>query len=118
MRIIHSSIMAAAVLAAAVFMGYTSLAGDNKEQRVTEHLVEIRNLEFMPKSIEVKPGDKITWINYDLVPHTVTADDESWDSGLINSNDKWETEVKEDMYASYFCRYHPTMKARLDVLLK
>ena len=44
-------------------------AGDALNQR---HVVEIRNLEFTPKELTV--GDTITWINYDLVPHTVTAD--------------------------------------------
>jgi len=39
------------------------------------HVVEIRNLEFTPKELVVATGDTITWINYDLVPHTVTADD-------------------------------------------
>ena len=47
-------------------------AGDTLNQR---HVVEIRNLEFTPKELTVVPGDTITWINYDLVPHTVTADD-------------------------------------------
>ncbi|GJM15003.1 MAG: amicyanin [Thermodesulfobacteriota bacterium] len=78
-----------------------------------EHIVEIRNLVFTPNELTVAPGDTITWINYDFVPHTVTANDESWDSGLIEANGKWQIVVTEDMYKSYFCRFHPNMKAGL-----
>jgi len=115
-RIIFSLIWTAAVLAVAVLGIFDTVkAGEPQSQ---QHVVEIRNLEFTPKKLDVKPGDTITWINHDLVPHTVTADDESWDSGLINANAQWQTVVKADMFASYFCRFHPTMKARLDIVLK
>ena len=87
-------------------------AGD---QTSKNHTVEIRDLGFKPNELEVSPGDTITWINYDIVPHTATSDDESWDSGLIAQDGKWQSVVKEDMMTSYFCRYHPTMKATLKI---
>jgi plastocyanin len=115
-RILFTIFWTAAVLAVAVLGIFDTVkAGEPQSQ---QHVVEIRNLEFTPKKLDVKPGDTITWINHDLVPHTVTADDESWDSGLINANAQWQTVVKADMFASYFCRFHPTMKARLDIVLK
>ena len=80
------------------------------------HVVEIRDLEFTPKELSVAPGDPITWVNDDLGPHTVTADDESWDSGFISAQGRWQTVVRADMYASYFCRYHPSMTARLRIV--
>ncbi len=113
MRIVLSSVWTATVIAVAVLVGTTLnpvKAGDPLSQR---HVVEIRNLEFTPKELAVAPGDTITWVNYDLVPHTVTADDESWDSGLIDAQGQWETVVQADMHATYFCRYHPSMTARL-----
>ncbi len=116
MRILFSLIWTAAVLAVAVLGIFHTVKAEEPQSQ--QHVVEIRNLEFTPKKLDVKPGDTITWINHDLVPHTVTADDESWDSGLINANAQWQTVVKADMFASYFCRFHPTMKARLDIVLK
>jgi len=115
-RILFTIFWTAAFLAVAVLGIFDTVeAGEPQSQ---QHVVEIRNLQFVPKELEVKPGDTITWINYDLVPHTVTADDENWDSGLINANAQWQTVVKVDMFASYFCRFHPTMKAQLDIVLK
>jgi plastocyanin len=46
--------------------------------------VTINNYKFTPKSIAVKPGTTITWHNkQDDDDHTVTADDGSFDTGVI-----------------------------------
>ncbi len=114
MRIVLTSLLwTATVIAVAVLVGTTLnsvKAGDPQSQ---QHVVEIRNLEFTPKELAVAPGDTIRWVNYDLVPHTVTADDESWDSGLVGSQGQWQTVVQADMLTTYFCQFHPTMKAQL-----
>ncbi|MGI8623301.1 MAG: plastocyanin/azurin family copper-binding protein, partial [Solirubrobacteraceae bacterium] len=36
--------------------------------------VGMKNIEFNPKGITVKVGEKITWTNNEDVPHNVTAD--------------------------------------------
>ena len=116
MRIVLTSLWTATAITVAALLGATSnpvKADDSLSQR---HVVEIRNLEFTPKELALAPGDTITWINYDLIPHTVTADDESWDSGLIGVQEQWQTVVEADMYAAYFCRYHPSMTARLRIV--
>ncbi len=115
MSILSSSLRTVVAIAAAVLLSMPvqpPAAGDSVAK---EHVVEIRNLEFSPKELTVTPGDTITWINYDFIPHTVTADDESWDSGLIEAEGKWQTVVKKGMYETYFCRYHPNMKAQITV---
>ena len=113
MSLLLTSLRTVAVIAVTVLVCSSLtpvMAGDSESK---EHVVEIRNLEFTPKELAVAPGDTITWINYDFVPHTVTADDESWDSGLIKAEGQWQTVVQADMLTTYFCRFHPTMKARL-----
>lgn len=113
MTLLLTSLRTVAVIAVTVLIcGSLTpvMAGDSESK---EHVVEIRNLEFTPKELTVAPGDTITWINYDFVPHTVTADDESWDSGLIKAEGQWQTVVQTDMLTTYFCQYHPTMKAGL-----
>ena len=116
MHVVLTSLWTATVIAVAVLVGTTLppvTAADSLNQH---HVVEIRDLEFTPKELAVAPGDTITWINYDLVPHTVTADDDSWDSGFVGAQGQWQTVIQADMYASYFCRYHPSMTARLRIV--
>src|SRR5258705_5971064 len=44
----------------------------------------IAGFSFQPSSITVSVGDTITWTNNDGTPHTVTADDGSFNSGAIS----------------------------------
>ena len=116
MRISVKLLWTVTLIAVAVLEGFTfnSVKADGSKSK--QHVVEIRDLEFTPKELVVTPGDTITWINYDIVPHTVTADDESWDSGLVNAQGQWQIVVKADMNATYFCRYHPSMTAGLRIV--
>ena len=80
---------------------------------VTTHAIEIRDFVFSPRSIKVKTGDTITWTNFDIVPHTATANDSSWDSGTLEQGESFILTIAEDMELDYFCVFHPMMKASL-----
>ena len=60
-------------------------------------VIEIQNFEFMPERPSVNIGDVVVWKNMDIVPHTATSKDGSWDSGPIESGGEWETVITEDM---------------------
>ena len=77
------------------------------------HTVIIGNFKFTPEVLSVKPGDRIVWVNQDIVPHTATAHDGSWDTGAIGSNESKEIVVKQAQTLAYYCFYHPVMTAKL-----
>ena len=81
----------------------------------TEHVVEITGFQFVPDSIDVKKGDTITWVNLDIAPHTATADDATFDTGDMKMGASVSMEVSSSGVISYFCRYHPMMKAEVNV---
>ena len=105
----------AAALAVAVVIALTSLASDAADGG-RDHVVEIRNFEFSPRELTVAPGDTVTWINRDIVPHTATARDEGWDSDSIETNDRWRMTIREGQDEDYFCRFHPSMVGRLRIV--
>lgn len=78
-------------------------------------VIEIRGFEFVPETPAVKPGDVIVWVNKDIVPHTITAKDGGWDSGLIKTGGEWRMVVEDETSQAYYCRFHPSMIARLDI---
>ncbi|OED42459.1 hypothetical protein AB833_07450 [Chromatiales bacterium (ex Bugula neritina AB1)] len=80
-----------------------------------EHIVEITGFKFVPATITVKAGDTITWLNKDIAPHTATADDSSFDTGLLKQNESGSITVTENQTIAYFCKFHPSMKASLTV---
>lgn len=77
--------------------------------------VEVSEFVFSPTRIQVGPGDRIIWTNRDIVPHTATATDQSWDTGEIGPNESVEITVRAAMSEAYFCRFHPSMKAQLQL---
>jgi plastocyanin len=43
--------------------------------------VSMTNTQFVPREVTIRPGDAVTWTNpHGGMPHTVTADDGSFDS--------------------------------------
>jgi len=90
----------------------------NKTSAPTAHVVEIKDFVFSPATLAVKPGDTITWTNLDIVPHTATANDKSWTSDELKTGESYTLTVAADTSADYFCVYHPSMLATLDVASK
>ena len=78
-------------------------------------VVEIRGFQFIPEAPVVNSGDVVVWKNMDLVPHTVTSNDDSWESGLIAAGAEWETVISVDMIQEYHCSYHSSMTGRLTI---
>jgi plastocyanin len=79
------------------------------------HTVTVVGMKFVPDKLEVHPGDTIVWKNDDIVPHTVTATDKSFDSGAIISGKSWHHVVQKKGRLAYSCTFHPTMKGTLVV---
>ena len=115
MHSISRILQTAAVFIAAVAIVTSSPSIHAVENSGTRHVVDIRGLKFQPVELVVVPGDIIVWINHDIIPHTATADDKSWDSKSIGKQGEWQTNVEPGMTEEYFCRFHPNMKARLQI---
>jgi plastocyanin len=67
------------------------------------------NLAYQAPSMTVKVGTTIEWKNGDQVPHTVTADDNSFDSGLIDGGGTWRHTFNTPGTYTYHCIPHPFM---------
>jgi plastocyanin len=77
--------------------------------------VKLSGLRFEPQSLSVNVGDRIQWLNDDIVPHTATAADKSFDSGDIAAGQSWTYVAHKAGTFDYACRYHPMMTGRLVV---
>ena len=108
--------LGAAAIAAAAFIGLIPLSMGATETGGQRHVIEIRKFEYRPQELEVAPGDTVVWINYDLIPHTATAEDANWDSETIEAKKEWQIVVREGMSELYLCLFHPTMRGRLKIV--
>ena len=66
--------------------------------------------DYAPYEFIASVGDTITWINDDDTPHTVTANDYSFDSGTLRKGDPWSYTFTESGTYNYFCEPHPWME--------
>lgn len=82
------------------------------------HKITIIRSAFHPETLPVRGGDRIRWTNNDIVPHTATALDQSWDTGPLAPGEAGEVIVgygtqNTRFSGDYFCRYHPTMRGSI-----
>lgn len=72
-------------------------------------------MQFKPAALTVRRGERITWVNKDLFPHTATGAKRMLDSPSIPAGGSWSTVAAEAGTIEYSCTFHPTMKATLTV---
>ena len=98
MNLIHSAIVALAV----------STAGPHLN-------VDISDYAYHKAAITVAAGTTITFTNHDDDPHTVTADDKSFDSKGLGNGDTWTHKFTKPGKYTYHCSAHPFMKGTIIV---
>lgn len=70
-------------------------------------------MKFVPDRVEVAVGERITWVNRDIVPHTVTGG--GIESGDLAEGKSFSYVAKARGETPYICRLHPMMKATIVV---
>ncbi len=81
----------------------------------TSESVAIRDFTFSPGNLRVPVGAKVTWTNYDAAPHSATAKDGTWDTGILSKGESKTLTFDKAGDYSYYCTVHPSMVARLQV---
>jgi plastocyanin len=76
--------------------------------------VSIGFADFSPSHLDVLVGETVTWRNDSVRQHTVTARDESWDSGRLGARAVFRRRFEQPGEVSYFCRLH-VIPGSLDV---
>jgi plastocyanin len=77
--------------------------------------ITIQNMAFSPASLTIKVGDKVTWTNQDSVGHSATADDNSFDTGVIAQGQSGSNTFTKAGTYTYHCSVHPSMTATIIV---
>jgi plastocyanin len=76
---------------------------------------EIRDFAFAPPSISVPLGSTVTWRNTGAAPHTVTAEDGSFNSEMIAAGGAWARTFETAGTFTYVCAFHPQMEGVVEV---
>lgn len=73
------------------------------------------NYLYVPKTIHVKAGTPLTLYNTDDVLHSITADDQSFDSGLIGPGASFSVKLDQPGQVAIHCAVHGRMRATIVV---
>lgn len=82
---------------------------------VGETGVAIEGSKFVPRDVTVRVGETVVWTNMDNLPHSVTADDGSFDShsscGMVagrcmNKGETYRQTFRRAGSFPYYCRTH------------
>lgn len=78
------------------------------------HTVEIKQMKFDPAEIKVRRGDKVVWINHDILVHDITEEtSKAWTSSALPVGASWSMTVTKS--SAYYCSIHVVMKGKVIV---
>jgi plastocyanin len=101
--------LATALIVVALGLGARSVAAQESAA------VSIVDFAFQPASVEIATGGTVTWTNTGQAPHTVTADDGSFDSGTLSPGATFSQTFATAGTFTYHCNIHPQMTATVIV---
>jgi plastocyanin len=77
---------------------------------------QIDDFSFSPSSISVPVGSTVMWRNAGEAPHTVTAEDGSFDSDMIAAGGSWVWTFDAVGTFRYTCSFHPEMEGVVEIM--
>ncbi len=77
--------------------------------------VQVLDFDYGPREITVGVGTNVRFVNVGVAPHTVTANDASFDSGFMAKGDAYSHTFSSPGTYAYFCIFHPGMTGTVRV---
>jgi plastocyanin len=90
-----------------------SKGGD--KQPLADIGVDMKNIQFKPKNITIKPGDEVTWTNRDTAQHDATARNGDFETDLLSKGETATIPLNDPGTINYYCTVHPTMEGKITV---
>ena len=75
--------------------------------------VTIKDSQFIPRDVSIRPGDTVTWVNKDPVQHNVDLSSDK--SPLLSQGQAYSHAFGQPGVYDYNCDVHPFMKGRVTV---
>ena len=77
--------------------------------------VSIGDFAFEPGTVRLAVGGTVTWRHDGIAPHTVSASDGSFDSGVLKSAGVFSHQFDQAGAYQYVCAFHPQMVGTVEV---
>ena len=77
--------------------------------------VDISGFAFVPQTLTVSVGTTVTWTNNDSVSHTITSNDNLFESGTIAKGATFSHTFEQKGTFNYHCSIHISMTGKVIV---
>ena len=77
--------------------------------------VTIADFSFAPATFTINQGDTVTWVNNGPTAHSATANNGSFNTGILKAGQSASHTFAQAGTFSYYCQPHPFMKASIVV---
>ena len=77
--------------------------------------VNISGFAFVPQTLTVSVGTTVTWTNNDSASHTVTSNDNLFESGTLAKGATFSHTFEQKGTFNYHCSIHPSMTGKIIV---
>jgi plastocyanin len=114
-RAVRSALQLSATAVVSLAFAGTAASTSQLKTAPKEYVITMQIVGFDPQALTVKSGDRVTWVNKDLFPHTATADDKAFDSHSVAPEATWTFVAAKPGTHTYICTFHPTMKGTVQV---
>lgn len=91
-------------------------AATSTESAIKDVNIDVSDNKFSPNPATVAQGATVTWKLVGAAAHTVTADDQSFNSGLLKPGETFQQTFNTLGSFTYACLVHPGMTATIDVV--
>jgi plastocyanin len=103
-RYIHSAfafLVTTGVVVVALGLGLPARASAQDQPAIS-----VQDNLFQPSQVQVTAGETVTWSQDGAMQHTITADDGSFDSAIINPGDTFSFTFDAPGTYQYYCQIH------------
>jgi LPXTG-motif cell wall-anchored protein len=95
---------------------FSSLAPPEAAHAADDTLVTIADFQFTPATITIHVGDTVTWTNHGPSAHTATANNGSFNTGVLQKGHSASHTFTTAGTFTYICEIHPFMHGTVVVL--
>ena len=110
------SVWPAGAFFVALFPLASAFSGSDPQAGKAEQIT-IDHFTYSPSRLTVAAGTTVTWVNRDDVPHTATSTKKAraFDSGTLDTDQKFSHLFSQPGTYDYFCAVHPHMTGQVIV---
>lgn len=84
----------------------TDAGGGGTGNTPTTVNVDMTGFKYVPETITIGAGSTVVWVNKEAAPHTVTEDNNAFDSGQMKKDAVYERKFDTPGTISYYCIVH------------